>query len=253
VLSRLASVFVALICVAGIVAYQVHEGTRPAAAAGNPSVFVPSPKFYTDFSPSFRTSIADAYWLQMIQYYGEHWKTDHHFNSLPAMVDLVTMLSPHFKQAYFFSAFALIDAGRPDLSYRLLQAGFAANPTDWHFPFYLGFFTWAYASNKDRRHVALVAANYYSQAAKLPGALPSVPRLAAALLAKGGDKQKAIETWATIYGQGDKYSQQKAIAALDALLPQGKQERISAVAALRDLMPADRYRQLSGALLVGYQ
>ena len=32
----------------------------------------PSPQFFLDFSPSFRTTIADAYWLQMIQYYGEH-------------------------------------------------------------------------------------------------------------------------------------------------------------------------------------
>jgi hypothetical protein len=253
VIRRLVSASVALVCIAGVVAFQVHEGTKPAATAGNPKVFVPSPKFYTDFSPSFRTSIADAYWLQMIQYYGEHWKTDHRFDSLPAMVDLVTTLSPRFKQAYFFSSFALIDAGRPDLSYKLLKAGFAANPTDWHFPFYLGFFVWTYAGNKDRQHVALVAADYYSQAAKLPGALPSVPRLAAALLAKGGAKQKAIDTWAAIYGQGDKYSQQKAVAALDSLLPKTKQERTIAVAALRDLMPADRYTQLVGALLRAYQ
>lgn len=244
---------VALVCMIAVVAYQVHEGTKPAAAAGNPNVFVPSPKFYTDFSPSFRTSIADAYWLQMIQYYGEHWKTDHRFDSLPPMVDLVTTLSPRFKQAYFFSAFALIDAGRPDLSYAVLKKGFASNPTDWHFPFYLGFFTWTYASNKDRHHVALVAADYYSQAARLPGALPSVPRLAAALLAKGGAKQKAIETWAAIYGQGDKYSQQKAVAALDALLPRSKQERIAAVAQLRDLMPANRYGQFVAVIFKGYQ
>ena len=252
-LKRSVSVLVALACVAGVVAYQAHAGTTPAPAAGNPNVFVPSAKFYTDFSPSFRTSIADAYWLQMIQYYGEHWKTDHRFDALPAMVDLVATLSPRFKQAYFFSAFALIDANRPDLSYHYLLAGYKANPTDWHFPFYLGFFAWTYAGNKDRQHVAIVAADFYSQAAKLPGALPSVARLAAALLAKGGEKQKAIEMWAAIYGQGDKYSQQKAIAALDALLPQGKQERVTAVAALRDLMPASQYSRFVSAIFRGYQ
>ena len=65
---------------AGVVAYQV---TRPAKAPANPRVFVPSPQFFLDFSPSFRTSIADAYYLHMVQYYGEHVKGDGRLDSLP--------------------------------------------------------------------------------------------------------------------------------------------------------------------------
>ena len=51
----------------------------------------------------------------MIQYYGEHVSGDGRLDSLPAMTRLVTTLSPHFTRAYLFSAFGLIDAGRPDV------------------------------------------------------------------------------------------------------------------------------------------
>ena len=43
-------------------------------------------------------SIADAYYLRMVQYYGEHIESGR-LESLPAMVDLVTALSPHFMRA----------------------------------------------------------------------------------------------------------------------------------------------------------
>ena len=70
-LRRIVVVLVVLACAGGVIAYQA---TRPARAPANPKVFVPSPRFFQDFSPSFRTSIADAYYLMMVQYYGEHVK-----------------------------------------------------------------------------------------------------------------------------------------------------------------------------------
>ena len=130
-LRRVVVVLVVLACAGGVVAYQA---TRPARAPASPRVFVPSPRFFEDFSPSFRTSIADAYYLDMVQYYGEHVNGDKRLDSLPAMVDLVTTLSPHFTAPYLFGAFALVDAGRPDAAYAVLEKGFKANPGDWRFP-----------------------------------------------------------------------------------------------------------------------
>ena len=136
-LKRVAGVILVLLCAAAVIAYQV---ARPERAPAGVRPFVPSPEFFLDFSPSFRTTIADAYYLQMVQYYGEHLKNGA-LESMPAMVDLVTSLSPHFKRAYIFGAFALTDAGRPDLSVKLLERGFAANPEDYEFPAYLGYFS----------------------------------------------------------------------------------------------------------------
>jgi hypothetical protein len=236
-LHGVAAVLVAVACVAVVVGYQA---SRPAAATPNPVVFIPSPAFYDSFSPSVRATIADVYWLYTIQYYGEHIKTDGRLDSLSRMVDLVTRLSPHFKEAYFFGAFAMIDAGRPGVGYALLERGFKANPDDWHFPFYLGFFAYTYAANATKDQIA---SQWYATAAKLPGAPSYVSRLAAEMATKGNDRQKAVELWALVYAQGDKYARQKAAAALDKLLPADKIAREKAVASLKDLIPPDEFDQ----------
>ncbi len=116
---RVVLALVALACVAAVVGFQV---TRPVKAAGDPQVFVPSSHFYEKLSPSYRTSIADLYWLGIVQYYGEHIEGDRRLDSLSAMLDLVTALSPHFIEPYLFSTFALADAGQPQTAYRSARA-----------------------------------------------------------------------------------------------------------------------------------
>jgi tetratricopeptide (TPR) repeat protein len=246
VLRRVVAIVVVVACAAGVVAYQA---TRPAKAPADPRVFVPSPGFFLDFSPSFRTSIADAYYLNMVQYYGEHVEGDGRLDSLPQMVDLVTRLSPHFTRAYLFGAFGLIDAGKPEVSYKILRRGFAANPGNWRFPSYLGFFAYAFASNKDKDRIA---ADWYSKAAAIPGSPAYLKRLAAALLAKGGESGKAILMWGQVYLAGDKYSRQKAVAGLERILPKSKQARMKAVAPLRDTMPEADFNALIAELFAGY-
>ena len=70
---RLLCVAVVVLCAGGVVAYQA---TQTGTGAGDARVFVPSPQFFLDFSPSFRTSIADYYYLSMVQYYGDHIEGD---------------------------------------------------------------------------------------------------------------------------------------------------------------------------------
>jgi hypothetical protein len=245
-LRKVGLVALVVLCGAAVVGFQ---STRHQAGLGNPRVFVPAPTVYEKLGGSFTVPVADAYWLYTIQYYGEHVNADHRLDSLPALLNLVTGLSPHFTQAYFFGAFALLDAGRADLGYHLLLRGYAANPRDWHFPFYLGFFVYTFGKGAQKDQIA---AEYYAQAAKLPGHLPSVPRLAADLYQKGHDREKAIMMWAQVYGQGDKYSREKAVAALDQLLPRDKTARMKAVAALRDLMTPAEFNDFIADIFKGY-
>ena len=243
---RALAVLVVLACAAFVVAYQV---SRPAQAPADPRVFVPSPTFFLDFSPSFRTSIADAYYLRMIQYYGEHLQSGH-LESLPAMVDLVTTLSPHFMRAYRFGAFALVDAGRPDLSVKLLERGFKENPTEWAFPAYLGYFTYQYGpGSKEQNNLA--AARWYEKAAAIPGSPAYLSRLAATLTAKGGEEEKAVVMWGQVYAAGDKYARQKAVTGLDRILPSGKTARMKALAPLYDTMPKADFEALIAELFTG--
>jgi tetratricopeptide (TPR) repeat protein len=246
VLRRVVAILVVLACAGVVVAYQV---SRPARAPADPRVFVPSPKFFQDFSPSFRTSIADAYYLIMVQYYGEHVAGDGKLDSLPAMVDLVTTLSPHFTRAYLFGAFALIDAGRADVAYTVLQRGFKENPGDWHFPAYLGFFAYRYGEGETKN---LVAAQWYEKAAAIPGSPDYLPRLAAALLAKGGEEEKAILMWGQAYLAGDKYARKKAVEGLERVLPKEKEARMRALAPLYETMPEADANALIAELFKAY-
>jgi hypothetical protein len=234
-------------CVAGVVGFQSH---RPAAAAADPQVFIPSTGVFRNLSPGVRATVADAYWLYLIQYYGEHTKTDHRLDSLPAMVDLITSLSPRWATPYLFGSFAMLDLdpARPDLGYALLEKGFRANPRDWRFPAYLGFFAYTYGG-EDRHQLA---AYWYQRAASLPGHPPYITRLAADLVQRGHDKAKAAALWAEVYGQGDTYAQQKAVKALNALLPKDKTARMRAVAPLQQLVPADRWEQFLADVFQGY-
>lgn len=244
---RVTVALVVLVCAVGVVAYQA---TRPARAASGSRVFVPSPEFFLDFSPSFRTSIADAYYLNMVQYYGEH-LTSGHLESLPAMVDLVSALSPHFMRPYRFGAFALVDAGRPDLSVKLLERGFRQNPTDWGFPAYLGYFSYQYGSGSKQQN-DLAAARWYEKAAAIPGSPPYLLRLAAVLSGTGGDLEKSVTMWGQVYAAGDKYARKKAVEGLVRILPKDKAARMKSVAPLFDTMPKAEFEALIAELFKGY-
>jgi tetratricopeptide (TPR) repeat protein len=238
--------FVVLACAGVVVAYQV---TRPDRAPADPRVFVPSPRFFEDFSPSFRTSIADAYYLSMVQYYGEHVVGDGQLDSLPQMVDLVTTLSPHFTRAYLFGAFALVDAGESEAAYAMLEKGFKENPSEWLIPALLGFFAYEYGEDADKN---LTAAQWYERASAIPGSPDYLPRLAAALLAKGGEEEKAILMWGQAYRAGDKYARGKAVEGLERILPTDKEARMKALAPLVGTMPEAELNELIAELFEGY-
>jgi hypothetical protein len=244
---RIAALALVAACVAAVIGYQ---STRPAAAHANPVVFVPSSSVYKHLSPSAKATLADVYWLTTIQYYGEHVQSDNRLDSLPAMVRLIADLSPHFKEAYLFGSFAMADAGQPGEGYALLKKGFAANPGDWRFPSDLGFFAYRYGSGPDKDRVA---SQWYVDAARLPGAPPFMLRLAAELATKAKSKQTAIDLWTQAYAQGEKYQRQKAVTALDTLLPSGKIAREKAVAGLESAVPKGLFAQFVADLFQGYR
>lgn len=243
VLTALVVGLVMLAAVAGVVAFQL---TQPAKGESDPAVFVPSPKFFKDLSPSFRTAVADAYWLAMIQYYGEHVEGDRQLDSLPAYVRLVTDLSPHFERAYLFGAFALLDAGKAQEAYELLVRGARRNPDSWKIPATLGMLIYTFADNEDKDRLA---AEWYEKAASTPGRPEYIPRVAAELLSKGGASEKAALMWGQVYATGDKYAQDKALVALDELLPRDPGQRKEALQSLAMLMTPQQFLELSSILM----
>jgi hypothetical protein len=244
---KVVAAVVGVACLAIVVAFQL---TRPTESVSNPRVFVPSPRFFQEFSPSYRTSIADLYWLGIVQYYGEHIEGDRRLDSLPAMLDVVTRLSPRFIEPYLFSTFALADAGKTQQAYDVLQRGIKANPDDWQLPFQLG--TLIYWNGGRTEDKAREAAKWFEIASHVPGRPDFVPRLAAGMLQRGGERDKAVLMWGQIYSQGDKYQRKTAVERLEAILPKQKEARMKAVAPLYKTMPKKDFESLIAELFASY-
>jgi hypothetical protein len=240
------------ICLAAVVGYQL---SRPVAAGGDAAVYVPAPKVFKKLPPSWRVTVADVYWLYLIQYYGEHYSGDYQFDSLPELIDLVTTLSPKWERPYIFAAYALLDVnggkGLPELSYDYLLRGYEANPRDWGFPFNLAIFAYwmgdrlPQLAGKDPNEVA---GQWMEKAAALPGSPAASSRLAASLYGRGDNRGKAMSMWAQVYDTGDEYARKKAVYALGELLPAEPAAREAALGELSALMTADGYASLVRAL-----
>lgn len=237
---------VVIACVGIVIGYQT---SRPERRAGDPRVFIPSGGFFEDVSPAFRTSIADSYFLSMVQYYGEHIEGDGRLDSMADMVDLVTRLSPRFIKAYTFGTFALLDAGEGAKAYEILQRGVDANPEDWNLPALAGMLIYLYGEGDTKYEVA---ADWYEKAAAVEGSPAYLDRLAAVITAKSGETEKAALMWAQVYADGDKYSKKKAVENLDRLLPRGKEARMRAVAPLAETMSQETFDELLERLFSDY-
>ncbi len=240
---RLGFALVLVVCAAAVVGFQL---TRPEKGLSDPRPYVPSPELYTYLPAGLRPAVADAYWLGVIQYYGEHVVSDGILDSLPGMLELVTDLSPGFVRAYLFGAPALLfDMGEGQAAFELLKKGREANPDEWRIPALMGLFVYQYAADEDK---ALIAARLYREAAAMPGAPPYLSRLAARLTQKGGERQTAVLLWGQAYAEGDEYSREKAVEALDELLPADAGEREAALRELAGHMPPEQFERLAEEL-----
>jgi tetratricopeptide (TPR) repeat protein len=240
---RVVSWLLVAVCAVIIVGYQV---LRPETAEPKPRVFVPSAEFYEKLPEGWQVTLADAYWLYLIQYYGERVESSVALDSLPELLDLITTLRPSWERPYLFGSYALLDHGRPDLSYLLLKRGFEENPDEWRIPFNLGVFSYWFGddmfpagTDKDE-----VAAGWFEKAAAIPGSSPILPRLAAKLYEKGDNSAAELVMWAETYETSDDYAREEAVARLDALLPVDPQARGRALAELRPLLSAENFEQL---------
>jgi len=150
---------------------------------------------------SFDALAADIYWIRAIQHYGGDRlsgpQAQTKYQLLYPLLDLTTTLDPYFNIAYRFGAIFLSEGypsgpGRPDLALKLLDKGFAVNPTRWQYLYDKAFV--AYWSLKDYQ----AAARWFSEAAKVKGAPEWMPGLAAFMLGQGGDRRSSRFLWKQI-------------------------------------------------------
>lgn len=198
-------VFLALVGVAlglGASAAALHAGDRAAQPAAEASrrLYVKSGPAAQRMLLSFDALGADVYWIRAIQHYGRDRKstrTAGRFELLFPLLDLTTMLDPHFNVAYRFGAVFLAEPppsgpGRPDLAIALLQKGLAHDPARWQYALDIGFIHYWYGGGATEAAARFAAAaDWFERAAATGNAPVWLRHLAATTRATGGDREGA--------------------------------------------------------------
>ena len=139
---------------------------------------------------------ADFLWLQLLQVLGKKKTTADEYEWIYHALDVITTLDPQYDYAYYVGGVVLTNlANRTDLSNRLLEKGFAANPAIWNLPFLLGYNYYFILGDAAR------GAEYMAAAAKLPGGPSYLPGLASRMYAEASSPEVALQLLKALWHQ----------------------------------------------------
>jgi hypothetical protein len=178
----------------GAISLQVaRERWYPSVVPPVDEVYFTSGEGVGRLALSFKSVLADVYWIRAIQYFAAtrlKGQPAPRQDLLYPLLDITTTLDPAFNIAYRFGAIFLAEGrdrglSHPELAIKLLDKGFASNPRKWHYLYDKAFVHyWTY-------HDARTAAHWFAEAGKVPGSAEWLPGLAAYMLAQGGDRRSS--------------------------------------------------------------
>ena len=187
-----------------------------------------------EFAFGFRNVLADIVWLQAVQVAGNLKITPAEYDRLFALLNVEADLDPKFEMPYLLGGLVLGESpqhGRESL--RVFQRGRVTHPSDWRFPFYIGFTH--YFSLGD----AVAGGGAMAEAARLPGSPTYLPGLASRMLSEAKEPEVALALLEPIV-------KQESDPARRAVL----ERRMREVTVERDLQSleraVERYREITG-------
>ncbi len=161
-------------------------------------LYIPSPRTVKALSLGYTGLMADIYWTRVVQYFGnKHLQRPDSYKLLEPLLDITTTLDPHLEVAYQFGGFFLAQdppegAGTPDAAIALVRKGIAANPEKWRLYYNLGFIYWM------EKHDHRSASEAFDAGSRVPGALPWMKVMAAAMAQGANDPSTARTLWTEI-------------------------------------------------------
>ena len=161
-------------------------------------LYIPSPKVVKRLSLGYSGLLADIYWTRVVQYFGaRHRAKSKQYLILAPLLEMTTELDPKLLPAYHFGSVFLAQrppegAGDPLAAARLVEKGIRENPGAWRLYYDLGYIYWL--EFKDPAQ----AADVFERGAQVPGALPWMHVMAAALKAHAGETETAMYMWTNI-------------------------------------------------------
>jgi len=187
-----------------------------------------------EFAFGFRNVMADVVWLQAVQVAGNRNLTTAEYDRLYVLLNVGLDLDPKFEIPYLFGGLILGESpqhGREAL--RVFERGKSTHPTDWRFPFYMGFTHYFSLGN------ALAGGGAMAEAARLPGSPSYLPGLASRMLSEAKEPEVALALLEPIV-------KQESDLARRAVL----ERRMREVTVERDLQSleraVERYREITG-------
>jgi tetratricopeptide (TPR) repeat protein len=142
--------------------------------------------------------VADWYWLQYVQYFGDtEAREKTNFDYCDDYLELITALDPKFVKAYAAASYAVAGMqDNPDKALKILAQGIKLNPaTEGSWELYRNYAGVAFLYKKDLP----TAAKYFTKAADAPGAPAVFRSFAAAFYSKMNNKERAISLWVQYY------------------------------------------------------
>ena len=239
-MNRLAAIIVAGL-LASVALQIARERWYPETSTPVDEVYFTSGSAATTVALSFKSVLADVYWIRAIQYFAATRlknKPTGPRDLLFPLLDITTSLDPAFNLAYRFGAIFLAERHmggtfQPELAIKLLDKGFAQNPTRWEYLYDKAFvYYWTF-------HDPKAAAHWFSEAAKVPNSADWLPGLAAIMLVEGGDRrssrfmfQQMLQTAEHEYMRNNAAFRLAQLDILDAI------DQLNAI--------LDRYQQVTG-------
>jgi len=152
-------------------------------------LYMPNGKYLKAVSLGHAPLLADFVYLWAIQYYSDYAQEDRYRYVEHVFGDVIAELDPRYIDPYWLGAVILTtEAQDEEAGLRLLDRGFAKNPSAWILPYLAGW-------ECDRLEQFDRAAAYFDLAAKAPGAPPDLFRLKAGMTARTGNLREAIARW----------------------------------------------------------
>ena len=219
-------------------------------------LYIPSPKVVKRLSLGYSGLLADVYWTRVVQYFGaKHKAKSKHYLILEPLLEMTTELDPKLLPAYHFGSVFLAQkppegAGNPQAAARLVEKGIRENPGAWRLYYDLGYIYWLELKDPAR------AADAFERGSQVPGALPWMHVMAAALKAHAGETETAIYMWTNILKTTeDKNLKANAITRLRCLRVDSEvkllQDRVDEFTKKNGHKPANWQELISAGLMRG--
>lgn len=192
---------------------QLREG-----AAIQEVLYIPSADTVRRLSLGYSGLMADIYWTRVVQYFGgKHHERSMQYKLLKPLLDITTTLDPQLLVAYEFGSVFLAQqppegAGDPEAAAELVQKGIRENPGAWRLYYHLGFIYFQELKDPKR------ASEAFLKGSEVPGAMPWMKVMAAALAQNAGEAQVARYLWTNVLNDAqDPMLRSNAVKRLQAL------------------------------------